>query len=67
MSDDPKNTSESWRPMGGGAPKQPKFVQEQAANMVKLRDLLEGILGQKQAEVVSLQEKLLRLKHGGGQ
>ena len=66
MSDESKKTSE-WGTMGGGSPRQPKFMQEQAANMVKLRDLLEGVLAQKQAEVISLQEKLLRLKHGGGQ
>lgn len=67
MNDKPGEKTPEWGPMGGGAPRQPKFVQEQAANLVKLRDLLEGILGQKQAEVMSMQEKLLRLKHGGGQ
>ena len=66
MSDEPKKTPE-WGTMGGGSPRQPKFMQEQAAHMAKLRDLLERVLAQKQAEVVSLQEKLLRLKHGGGQ
>lgn len=69
MSDAQKNIPEEpvqWGPMGGHATKPPQFLLDQAGNLTKLRDLLEGMVGQKQLEVQSLQEKLLRLKHGGG-
>lgn len=52
--------------MGGGPPKQPQFVLRQVENLRKMEKLLEGIVGQKQTEVTLLQEKLIRLKHGGG-
>lgn len=64
MSEEPKNPS--WGPMGGGPARQPQFVRDQAANMIKLRTLLEGMVQQKQAEILAHQEKLLRLLHGGG-
>lgn len=64
--EDTKNPDSGWGTMGGGAPQRPQFVQDQAANLTKLRDMLQATLGQKQAEVQSLQEKLHRLQHGGG-
>jgi len=68
MSDDPKNPQvPGWKPMGGGPARQPQFVIQQAENLGKLKELLEGVVGQKRAEIMSLQEKLLRLKYGGGQ
>ena len=68
MSDDQKTPEPgAWGAMGGGPPMQPKFMTEQVAHLEKLRDLLTGVLGQKQAEIRAMQEKLLRLKHGGGQ
>lgn len=62
--DEPKKPS--WGPMGGGPPKQPQFVLRQAHNLEKLREMLEGVVSQKQTELGQLQEKLIKLKHGGG-
>lgn len=56
-----------WKAMGGGSPQQVRFLQEQVGNLQQLKKVLEDLLAQKQIEKMSLQEKLLRLKHGGGQ
>lgn len=64
--DQSDKTNPVWGPMGGGAPKHPKFVLDQVKNLQTLQKMLEGIVDQKQAEIAGLQEKLLRLKHGGG-
>lgn len=58
--------SPAWKPMGGGPPRHPQFVLRQVQSLEKLRELVEGIVAQKEAEVGTLQEKLLRLRHGGG-
>ena len=55
-----------WAEMGGGEPRHPAFVLRMAGNATKLKELLEAQVGQKQAEVRLLQEKLARLKYGGG-
>ena len=55
-----------WSVLGGGGPRQPQFVQDQAAKLIQLRGMLEAFIEQQQREVQSLQEKLIRLKHGGG-
>ena len=64
MSDDAKK--KTWAEMGGGEPKHPEFATKQAANLAKLRDLLEGAVAQKQTEVLALTEKLVRIRRGGG-
>lgn len=55
-----------WGEMGGGGPKTPQFALRMAANLTKVSQLLEGAVGQKQAESRLLEEKLIRLKYGGG-
>jgi len=66
MSQDDTKQDTTWGTMGGGEPQRPQFMQAQADNLIKLRDMLQATVGQKQAEIQSLQEKLHRLKHGGG-
>lgn len=66
MSSPEDKNKDSWGTLGGGNPQRPQFMQDQAANLIRLRDLLQATVGQKQAEVQSLQEKLHRLQHGGG-
>ena len=56
----------TWKQMGGGAPRHPAFVLRMANNASKLKKLLEEQVGQKQGEVRLLEEKLIRLKYGGG-
>jgi len=55
-----------WGDMGGGGPRTPQFALRMAANLTKVSQLLEGVVGQKQAETRLLEEKLIRLKYGGG-
>lgn len=55
-----------WGAHGGGKPKTPAFVSQQVGNLTKLRDLLEKVSEGKQQEVLRLQERLHRLKYGGG-
>ncbi len=55
-----------WGEMGGGGPKTPQFALRMAASLTKVSQLLEGAVGEKQAETRLLDEKLLRLKYGGG-
>lgn len=55
-----------WSDMGGGEPKHPAFILRMANNATKLKELLEAQVGQKQAEIRLLQEKLIRAKFGGG-
>jgi len=59
---DPK----SWGEVGGGEPKTPQFALRLAGNLEELKGLLEGAVGAKQGEIRLLEEKLIRLKHGGG-
>lgn len=58
--------SEEWSSMGGGSPRHPAFVLRMAGNAQKLKSMLEQQVGLKQAEIQTLQEKLIRLKYGGG-
>jgi hypothetical protein len=55
-----------WGEMGGHGPQTPQFALRLATNLKKVNELLEGAVAQKQAEVRSLEEKLLRLRFGGG-
>jgi hypothetical protein len=55
-----------WGEMGGGGPRTPKFALRLAHNLARVRGVLESAVEAKQSEVQSLEEKLLRLKHGGG-
>jgi hypothetical protein len=55
-----------WDEMGGGEPKSPAFANRIAENLKKMNELLEQAVEGKQGEVRLLQEKLARLKHGGG-
>ena len=63
MSDE--SNKPGWGPVGG-TPQSPQFLRQQADNLIKLREMLEGVVAKKQAEVEILREKLIRLKHGGG-
>ena len=57
---------DEWGKMGGQGPRQiPSFVRL-AGGLEKVKGLLEASVGQKQAEIRTLQEKLARLQHGGG-
>lgn len=55
-----------WGDMGDMTTRQPRFALELAGNLSKLTAMLEGVVAGKQAEVRILEEKLLRLKFGGG-
>ena len=57
---------DQWGKMGGGGPKSPRFALRLAGDLQKVKALFEGILVEKQAEVGLLEERLIRLKHGGG-
>jgi hypothetical protein len=57
---------DKWGEMGGHGPRHPQFVLRIAGNLAKLNGLLEGAVGEKQAEVRLLEEKLFRLQYGGG-
>lgn len=52
--------------MGAAEKRVPDFAQRLAGNLTQVRDLLQGLVDQKQEEIRILEEKLLRLKHGGG-
>jgi len=58
--------SSQWDAMGGGEPQTPEFARSIAGKLQKMNDLLGQALAGKQAEVRLLQEKLARLKYGGG-
>ena len=58
--------STTWGQMGGGEERTPQFATKLAGHMTQLRDMLEGMVSQKQDEKTVLEEKLARLKHGGG-
>lgn len=55
-----------WSEMGGGDPQHPAFVLRMATHASKLKQHMEQQVGVKQAEIRLLQEKLIRLKFGGG-
>lgn len=55
-----------WGDIGGMATRQPRFALSLAGNLKKLTAILEGVVVDKQGEVRALEEKLLRLKFGGG-
>lgn len=55
-----------WGAMGGGDPQSPQFAIRLATSLTKIKSLLEMAVGDKQGEIQQLEEKLLRLKHGGG-
>lgn len=57
---------QGWTGMGGGEQKPPQFVQSLADQVKALKGILETSLEEKQAQVVTLQEQLHKLKHGGG-
>jgi len=58
--------SDKWGNMGGTTAQHPKFALDMAGNMKKLAVMLEAVVGDKQGEVRLLEEKLVRLKFGGG-
>jgi len=55
-----------WGDMGDMVARQPAFALRMAGNLKKLTALLDCVVVDKQAEVRVLEEKLLRLKFGGG-
>lgn len=55
----------SWKDNPGG-PAKSAFLDKQVAILAKIRDLLQAQLNKDVAEVAELQEKVDRLKHGGG-
>lgn len=57
---------DQWGSMGGGGPRRPQAILRIASSLKKVNALLESSVAQKQGEITLLQEKLLRLKHGGG-
>jgi len=57
---------QAWAGMGGHGPQTPRFALKMAGDLQKMKGLLEAAVGEKQAEVGLLEEKLLRLKYGGG-
>ena len=57
---------EKWGDMGGMIARQPRFALSLAGNLKKLTTVLEGVVADKQGEVRVLDEKLIRLKYGGG-
>ena len=56
----------SWGGLGGHGPQPMPFAIRQAASLEKLKALLEQGLESKRAEIRSLNEKIQRLRHGGG-
>jgi len=63
---DAKEPTKNWVEMGGGEPRHPEFATHQAENLLKIRDMLEQVVAQKQAEVQALKEKLVRMRRQGG-
>ena len=55
-----------WGDMGDMITRQPRFALSLAGNLKRLSAMLEGMVVDKQGEVRVLEEKLLRLKFGGG-
>lgn len=55
-----------WADMGGHGPRTPQFALKLAGDLEKVKGLLEAAKANKEAELMRLQEQLLRLKHGGG-
>ena len=56
----------TWGDMGGKIARQPRFALSIAGNLGKLTAMLEGVVADKQGEMRVLEEKLVRLKFGGG-
>jgi len=57
---------EKWGDMGNLIARQPRFALRLAGNLQKLTAMLEGVVADKQGESRLLEEKLARLKFGGG-
>jgi len=55
-----------WRGVNPGPRPEPEFVRRQKEALRKVEAILEAQLARDQATVAELQEKLNRLKHGGG-
>jgi len=55
-----------WGELGGHGPKTPGFALRLAGNLTKLNALLEVAVQEKEAEVRVLEEKIIRLRFGGG-
>jgi len=66
MSTQEEGRPPGWGGMGGGDARQPQFALSLADNLKKLTGILEGVVEDRQTEMRLLQEKLLRLKYGGG-
>jgi hypothetical protein len=58
-------TNKQWQDVGGGQV-QPKIVQEQRDALIRLRNILQGVVDREAKNVAKLREKLHRMKHGGG-
>jgi len=55
-----------WRGVSPGHRPEPEFVRRQKDVLRKLEAVLEAQIARDQATVAELQEKVNRLKHGGG-
>ena len=55
-----------WGDLGGHGPKTPGFALRLSSNLTKLNAVLGAAMREKEAEVRLLEEKLLRLRLGGG-
>jgi hypothetical protein len=71
MTDDPRKArveqdAGRWKAVPPGARPEPEFVRKQKDMLRKLSQLLEVQISQDHATVAGLQEKVNRLKHGGG-
>ena len=55
-----------WREVKPGQRAEPAFIKKQKEALKAIKVLLETQLARDQATVAELQEKVNRLKHGGG-
>lgn len=54
-----------WQEVGGKTV-QPKIVQQQMKALLRLRNLLQGVVEREKKNVAVAREQLHRMKHGGG-